>query len=109
MKEISLIGSTGSIGRQVLSVVRRYPEKFKIVALVAGGNEKVFLEQVKEFRPRYCALVDRVKASQIRSEIPAGVDFACGEGRRSHRHHHSPRHGHRARGGALCGGQVAEI
>ncbi len=79
MKEISLIGSTGSIGRQVLSVVRRYPEKFKIVALVAGGNEKVFLEQVKEFRPRYCALVDRVKASQIRSEIPAGVDFACGE------------------------------
>ena len=51
MKNIALIGSTGSIGRQTLNVVRRHPDKFNIVSLAAGNNSRLFAEQVKEFHP----------------------------------------------------------
>lgn len=51
MKKIALIGSTGSIGVQVLNVVRRNPEKFKIVSLACGKNVELFSKQVKEFSP----------------------------------------------------------
>ena len=56
MKKIALIGSTGSIGRQVLSVVRRYPEKFNIVSLSAGANKDLFAKQVQEFKPKVATL-----------------------------------------------------
>ena len=52
MKKIALIGSTGSIGVQTLNVIRRYPDKFKVVSLAAGNNAALFSEQVKEFRPK---------------------------------------------------------
>ena len=52
MKKIALIGSTGSIGKQTLSVVRRHQDKFKIVSLAAGNNVGEFLSQVKEFSPK---------------------------------------------------------
>lgn len=51
MKKIALLGSTGSIGVQVLEAVRRHPNTFKIVALVADSDSKEFKRQVKEFSP----------------------------------------------------------
>ncbi len=51
MKKIALIGSTGSIGVQTLNVVRRYPEKFKIVSLSAGNNVELLQKQITEFNP----------------------------------------------------------
>lgn len=64
MKKISLIGSTGSIGKQVIQVVRRHPEEFKIVALVASSNRAEFEKQVGELKPDLYALssVDKQKA-----------------------------------------------
>ena len=56
MKKIALIGSTGSIGKQTLSVVRRHPDKFKIVSLAAGNNFGEFLKQVEEFKPKVATL-----------------------------------------------------
>ena len=56
MKKIALIGSTGSIGKQTLSVVRRHPDKFKIVSLAAGNNFGEFLKQVEEFKPEVATL-----------------------------------------------------
>lgn len=56
MKKIALIGSTGSIGKQTLSVVRRHPDKFQIVSLAAGNNYGDFLSQVKEFNPKVATL-----------------------------------------------------
>lgn len=79
MKTISLIGSTGSIGQQVCSVVRRYPEKFKIQSLVANSSKETFLKQVEEFRPAYCALVDETAGREIADQIPSGVAFGYGE------------------------------
>ena len=79
MKSISLIGSTGSIGRQVCSVVRRYPDKFKIESMVANSSAELFLEQVKEFMPKYAALADEKAGKAIADKIPDGVKFAYGE------------------------------
>ncbi|GCF08240.1 1-deoxy-D-xylulose-5-phosphate reductoisomerase [Dictyobacter arantiisoli] len=50
-KRIALLGSTGSIGRQTLDVVRRFPEHFRIVALAARSNVDLLAQQVQEFRP----------------------------------------------------------
>ena len=53
---IAVLGSTGSIGRQTLDVIRSLPARFDIVALAAGGNVTLLEEQVREFRPRFvCA------------------------------------------------------
>lgn len=79
MKTLSLIGSTGSIGRQVCSVVRRYPEKFKIDSLVANSSADLFLQQVLEFKPRYAALANEEAGKKIADKIPDGVIFAYGE------------------------------
>ena len=79
MKSISLIGSTGSIGRQVCSVVRRHSDKFKIESIVANASADLFLEQVREFMPKYAALADEEAGKRIAVDIPAGVQFAYGE------------------------------
>ena len=60
MKNIALIGSTGSIGKQTLEVVRRNPDKLKIVSLSAGENVTLFLEQVKEFKPKIATLKKKI-------------------------------------------------
>ena len=79
MKTISLIGSTGSIGRQVCSVVRSHSDKFKIESIVANSSADLFLAQVKEFMPKYAALADEEAGKRIASEIPDGVTFVYGE------------------------------
>lgn len=79
MKHIALIGSTGSIGTQVLSVARSYSDLFRIEALVAHSSAEKFLEQVHAFRPAYAVLADERAAERVRGEMPEGVRFASGE------------------------------
>jgi 1-deoxy-D-xylulose-5-phosphate reductoisomerase len=50
-RRIAVLGSTGSIGRQTLDVVRAFPESFQVVALAARGNVSVLAEQAREFQP----------------------------------------------------------
>ncbi|MBA7467027.1 1-deoxy-D-xylulose 5-phosphate reductoisomerase [subsurface metagenome] len=52
-KRLAVLGSTGSIGRQTLEVVRALPDRFKIVGLAAGSNTTLLERQVKEFRPEF--------------------------------------------------------
>ena len=47
------MGSTGSIGRQTLDVVRAFPDRFRIIGLAAGKNTGLLSEQVKEFKPEF--------------------------------------------------------
>lgn len=55
MKKVSLIGCTGSIGRQVIDVIGRYPDKFKITALVAGRDSEAFDRLAEQLKPEYRA------------------------------------------------------
>ncbi|MFC1946601.1 1-deoxy-D-xylulose-5-phosphate reductoisomerase [Chloroflexota bacterium] len=51
VKKIAVLGSTGSIGRQTLEVVRALPDHFRIIALAAGNNTTLLAEQISEFKP----------------------------------------------------------
>ena len=55
-RRLTILGSTGSIGRQALEVVRRYPERFEIVGLSAGRDAEALALQAHEFAPDYVAL-----------------------------------------------------
>lgn len=57
-KNISILGSTGSIGRQALQVIDAFPEKFKIIALAAGENVNLFAEQIDKYKPQYAAIAN---------------------------------------------------
>ena len=53
MRRIIVLGSTGSIGRQTLDIVRAFPDDFEVVGLAAGNNTELLTEQIAEFLPRY--------------------------------------------------------
>jgi 1-deoxy-D-xylulose-5-phosphate reductoisomerase len=74
LKKIALIGSTGSIGTQVLNVVRSNPEKFSIITLSAGSNTPLFNAQVKEFRPKIATII-----SEKGVERQSSTDYYFGE------------------------------
>lgn len=74
MKNIALIGSCGSIGRQVLRVVKNHPDKFKIVALVANTPSEEFLKQIAEFNPVHFAV-----ASLDREWALAAAELDCAD------------------------------
>ena len=66
---LSLLGSTGSIGRSTLDVVRRWPERFGIHSLVAGRNTKLLADQIQEFRPKMVVVADDVSLSDLRRRL----------------------------------------
>ena len=70
MKGISLLGSTGSIGVNVLEVVRQYPDRFKIVALAAGTNISLLAQQVLEFTPELVSVIDERLAQSLSELLP---------------------------------------
>ncbi len=55
-RRLTILGSTGSIGRQALDVVRRYPDRFELVGLSAGSDARALALQATEFGPEYVAL-----------------------------------------------------
>jgi 1-deoxy-D-xylulose-5-phosphate reductoisomerase len=59
VKNLALLGSTGSIGRQTLEVVRAFPQRFRIIGLAAAKNLDLLAEQANEFQPRFIYLQDR--------------------------------------------------
>jgi 1-deoxy-D-xylulose-5-phosphate reductoisomerase len=82
MKRISILGSTGSIGRSTLSVVESYPERFQVVALAAGRNVDVAFEQAQRWKPRLLSVTAEKDAEILRARLKAagvnGVEIAHG-------------------------------
>ncbi len=78
MKKLSILGSTGSIGKNTLEVVSRHPDKFKVVALAARNNIEDLELQVKEFKPDVVAVFDEEAAENLKNrDLP--VDILFGE------------------------------
>ena len=71
MKRISILGSTGSIGRSTLSVVESYPERFQIVALAAGRNVDAVFEQALRWKPRLISVAAEADEEILRARLKA--------------------------------------
>lgn len=64
-RRLVILGSTGSIGRQALDVIRRSSGRWEVVGLAAGSNTSLLAQQVKEFRPRAVAVADHHVAKKL--------------------------------------------
>ena len=82
MKHISILGSTGSIGRSTLSIVEKYPERFAIVALAAGGNLELAFQDAQRWHPKIISLAKEDDAAKLRSQLKsaglAGIEVVHG-------------------------------
>ena len=76
-KKIALIGSTGSIGRQVINVALRYPERFEIVAMAANTDDIAFSRQISAVRPAFACMRDEAAAKRV--QAPQGTLVKGGE------------------------------
>ena len=77
MKRLVVLGSTGSIGRQTLDIVRSFPEEFEVVGLAAGNNIELFNEQVKEFQPKHVYCINPPAGGFPGQEFTAMEDMVC--------------------------------
>jgi len=69
VKKLSILGSTGSIGRQTLSVVESLPERFRIVALAAGNNLTELLPQIERHQPEVVSVATPELASELARKL----------------------------------------
>ena len=73
MKNIAILGSTGSIGTQTLDVVARFPDRFNIIALVAHRNVDLLKDQIKKFQPELGVVSDEEKAEMLSMDVDIRV------------------------------------
>lgn len=66
---VTILGATGSIGRQTLDVLARHPERYRVLALTAGHRWRELAEQCLTWRPRYAALADEQAAADLRNHL----------------------------------------
>ncbi|TGB00313.1 1-deoxy-D-xylulose-5-phosphate reductoisomerase [Sporolactobacillus shoreae] len=78
MKRISLLGATGSVGTQTLSVIREHPDEFSVSAFSFGENIQMALPLIKEFSPKLIAVKNRQTAERIRPMLPGNVKVVYG-------------------------------
>ena len=69
MTLLTLLGSTGSIGTSTLDVVRRWPGRFGVYALVAGNNVEVLARQIAEFKPQVAVVADDNTVVKLREAL----------------------------------------
>jgi 1-deoxy-D-xylulose-5-phosphate reductoisomerase len=69
MKQIVILGSTGSIGASTLDIVSRFPDHFAILGLTAGTNYEKLEQQIRTFHPRVVALSSDTAAQQLRARL----------------------------------------
>src|SRR5438105_13983851 len=69
MKNLAILGSTGSVGVTTLDVVGRFPERFRVVAMAAGHNLALLAEQVARFRPELISVATTEGACELRDRL----------------------------------------
>ena len=76
MKNIVILGSTGSIGTNTLDIVDRFPQDFRVVGLTAGTNDEKLLAQIRRYKPAYVALANESAAARLRlqcADLPVEI------------------------------------
>ena len=79
MKQISILGSTGSIGQNTLEIIDEYRDKFTVIGLAAGTNAQKLAEQIRSFRPKIASLATEDAAQTCREILgPTDTKIVCG-------------------------------
>lgn len=73
MKQIVILGSTGSIGTSALDVIARLGSSYSVLGLSANNNTDLFLQQIHAFHPRFAAVLNPESYEKIKDQIPAGT------------------------------------
>ena len=81
MKRLSILGSTGSIGTNVLNIVAMFPQKFDVKVLAAKKNVSLLARQIEQFHPELVAVFDEKRAQELKDCLPPGtvVDILYGQ------------------------------
>ena len=84
LKNIAILGSTGSIGTQALEVVRQNPDRFRAFLLTANSNAGLLIKQALEFNPEYVVIAEQSKLDEVKSalrntkiKVLSGQDELC--------------------------------
>src|SRR6185503_7769931 len=78
MKNVVLLGSTGSIGTSTVKVAEDLPDRIRLLALGAGNNAALLLEQVRKHRPQAVSIGDAAKAGELKAACGAGCEVYSG-------------------------------
>ena len=73
MKCLSILGSTGSIGRNALKIVEMFPERFAVKALAAKKDTELLARQIEQFEPEIAVVFDEKCALELKSKLPAAI------------------------------------
>ena len=78
-KRVTVLGSTGSVGANTLSVIAEHPDRFRVVALAAGRNAAALVQQAQSFRPDFAAIADPAGYPTLKEGLAgAGIEVAAG-------------------------------
>lgn len=69
MKNLVLLGATGSIGTQTLEIVDAYPDRLKVLALAAGSNVTKMEEQIRKYQPGFAVMYDEKAAKDLKERV----------------------------------------
>jgi 1-deoxy-D-xylulose-5-phosphate reductoisomerase len=78
MKNILILGSSGSIGVNALNVIRNFSDKFKVTGLTVNSRTDVLVQQIKEFHPQFVVVTDETKAKELKSKIGSLCEVLSG-------------------------------
>jgi 1-deoxy-D-xylulose-5-phosphate reductoisomerase len=78
MKNVVLLGSTGSIGTSTIKVAEDLPERIRLVGLAAGANSALLTEQARKHKPRAISIADPAAASELRKTFGPATEVHCG-------------------------------
>ena len=79
MKNITILGATGSIGLNTLDVVSRHPDQFNVFAVSANSDWKSLIQICKDHQPSFAVLSEEASAEKLRAVVSPGVQVLCGE------------------------------
>lgn len=78
MKNVVVLGSTGSIGTSTLKVASDMPDQIRLIALAAGNNTKLLQEQAKQYRPQALSVLDPAKANDLQQALGGSTPVYSG-------------------------------
>jgi len=79
MKNIAILGSTGSIGLNTLEVIRHFPDKFRVVGLSTNSNVDVLHQQIKEFHPLFVCVMDKSASKKLEAKLKSNTKLFVGK------------------------------